>query len=72
MRRHQAFALDPVLKFAEPLSNFAFNFNLRRYNQVMNSVDGLGDLSLHQITSDVDDTDEDDDDNSDDEGLRIV
>ena len=43
---------------------------MRRYDKV---VDGLGDLSLHQLTSDADDeTDEDEDDNSDDEGIRIV
>jgi hypothetical protein len=59
-----------MLKHDEPLSNFNFNFNLRRYDKV---VDGLGDLSLHQLTSDADDeTDEDEDDNSDDEGIRIV
>ena len=51
MRRHQAFALAPILKtpghkrwkltIDEPLSSFAFNFNLRRYNKEEEDADAI-------------------------------
>jgi len=37
------------LKCDEPLSNFAFNFNLRRYSLVLNAV-GYGDAALWKLS----------------------